>query len=126
MAVLPDRTSYAASGAWLVVLSLLSGCAADGPNSVGDPQAGATVIARSSCGSCHQIPGIGLADSRVGPSLAKFGRQQLIAGTLTNSQPNLILWLRHPRQVRPHGLMPDMGLTEGEARDVAAYLYQLQ
>ena len=126
MADLPNRMRFAAGLAWLIGGGFLSGCAADGPNSVGDPQAGATVIARSSCGSCHQIPGIGLADGRVGPSLASFGRQQLIAGTLPNSEPNLILWLRHPRQVRPHGLMPDMGLTEGEARDVAAYLYQLQ
>jgi cytochrome c1 len=110
----------------LAAAPALAGCAADAPNPIGDPRAGAIVIERASCGSCHRIPGIALADGRVGSSLAAFGRQRMIAGTLANNGPNLVLWLRHPQQVRPGNLMPDMGLTDRQARDVAAYLEALQ
>jgi cytochrome c2 len=110
----------------LIAAAALAGCAPAAPNIVGDPRAGAIVIARSSCGSCHIIPGIALADGRVGPSLAGFGGRMLIAGTLPNQAPNMILWLRHPQQVRPNDVMPETGLTDGQARDVAAYLYELR
>jgi cytochrome c1 len=120
------KPRHAAIAALLINGSALVGCASDAPNPIGDPQAGAIVIARSACGSCHRIPGIALADGRVGPSLAKFGRQLMIAGTLSNSAPNLVLWLRHPQEVRPRNLMPDMGLTDRQAHDVAAYLYELR
>lgn len=116
------RTAIAA----LLAGALLPGCAPEAPNPIGDPGEGAIEIARAACGSCHVIPGIPLADGRVGPSLAGFGGQRLIAGTLSNSPANLVLWLRNPRQVRPHGTMPDMGLSDRQARDVAAYLSGLR
>jgi cytochrome c1 len=37
-----------------------------------------------------------------------------------------MLWIRHPRQVEPHTLMPEMGVTEQEGRNIAAYLYTLR
>jgi cytochrome c2 len=119
----------AARHLWAVLAiggTALAACGTQSPNPIGDPRAGASVIERMSCGSCHRIPGIALADGRVGPSLATFGRQQLIAGTLPNSEPNLILWLTHPQAVRPGSLMPDMGLSDRQAHDVAAYLYELK
>jgi cytochrome c1 len=116
----------AATPAALIAAIALAGCAPAAPNIVGDPRAGEIVIARSSCGSCHIIPGIALADGRVGPSLAGFGSRMLIAGTLPNQAPNLVLWLKHPGQIRPNDVMPDVGLTDRQARDAAAYLYELQ
>ena len=104
----------------------LSACVSRSPNAIGDPYQGAVVIMRSSCGSCHVIPGIPLANGQVGPPLTAFGQRMIIAGTLPNSLPNLVLWLRHPQQVAPRNSMPETGLTDRQARDVAAYLYQLR
>ena len=53
------------------------------------------------------------------------GRSYL-AGNLTNSAGNMVRWIQHPREVRPGTAMPDTGITEGEARDIAAYLYQFK
>jgi cytochrome c1 len=38
----------------------------------------------------------------------------------------MIRWIRQPREVRPGTAMPDVGLTDQEARDIAAYLYQFK
>jgi len=37
----------------------------------------------------------------------------------------LVLWVRHPKQVKPLTAMPDMGVSEADARDIAAYLATL-
>jgi cytochrome c1 len=38
----------------------------------------------------------------------------------------LTAWLRDPPAIDPATLMPAMGLSEPEARDMAAYLYTLR
>jgi cytochrome c1 len=35
-------------------------------------------------------------------------------------------WLQHPPQVEPKTAMPDMGVTDADSRDIAAYLYSLK
>lgn len=105
---------------------LVSGCNAAGASTIGNPDRGAVIIGRASCGSCHEIPGIPLADGQVGPPLSRFGSRILIAGTIPNSPPNLVFWLQHPQQVRPGTTMPETGLSEAQARDVAAYLSELR
>jgi cytochrome c1 len=35
-------------------------------------------------------------------------------------------WIQHPLQVRPDTPMPEMGVTEADSRDIAAYLYTLR
>ncbi len=87
---------------------------------------GESVIVDKSCGSCHTIPGISGARGVVGPPLLFFSRRTMIAGQLPNSPENLIRWVRSPQSVEPDTAMPNLGLTEQEARDVAAYLYQLR
>jgi cytochrome c len=89
----------------------------------GNPEAGYRLIINSGCTGCHSIPGIPGADGRVGPSLEGFSEQATIAGVMQNSSDNLIRWIQHPREVDPKTAMPDLGLTEEQARDVAAYLY---
>jgi cytochrome c1 len=37
----------------------------------------------------------------------------------------MMRWLRDPPGVDPMTAMPNLGLTEPEARDIAAYLYTL-
>ena len=52
--------------------------------------------------------------------------REFIAGELPNTPPNLMRWIQHPRQVEAHTVMPEMGVTEQDSRDIVAYLYTLQ
>jgi cytochrome c1 len=61
----------------------------------------------------------------VGPPLTDFSHRGFIAGQLPNTGPNLIRWLLDPQAVEPGTDMPDLNLTETEARDIAAYLFTL-
>jgi cytochrome c2 len=92
----------------------------------GDPKAGAVAITRHACGSCHKIPGVQASVGMVGPPLGGIAARLYIASHLTNTPDNMILWLRDPQAVFPGNAMPNMGLTDREARDVAAYLYTLR
>ena len=87
---------------------------------------GEKAIRRFGCGACHQIRGIDGADGRVGPSLNGIALRAEIAGRLVNRPDNLVRWLRHPQEVVPGNGMPDMSITDLEARDIAAYLYTLR
>jgi cytochrome c2 len=92
----------------------------------GDPRQGAAEIAQTGCGSCHTIPGITGADGLVGPPLNQMGRRIFVAGLLRNTPDNMIMWLRDPQAIVPGNAMPNMGLQEQQARDIAAYLYTLR
>lgn len=89
----------------------------------GDPARGRQAIATHGCGGCHVIPGVRGADGRVGPSLKDFGNQMYIAGQLPNTPDYLIPWLQNPQRYAPGTAMPNLPVTEAEARDVAAFLY---
>lgn len=91
----------------------------------GDPAQGADAIGAYGCGACHEIPGIRRADGLVGPPLDKFGRRSFIAGELPNTPDNLVTWVMDPQQVEPGTAMPDLDVTEADARDIAAYLESL-
>lgn len=78
------------------------------------------------CGSCHSIPGVGEANGNVGPPLTNFGRRLYIAGVLQNTPEQLSRWITRPQEVQPGNAMPDLGVTQGQARDMAAYLYTLR
>ncbi len=84
---------------------------------------GKRAVERYGCGACHVIPGIRGARGRVGPKLEDFRNQIYIAGTLTNVPENLVRWIREPQAVNPGSAMPDLGVREEEARDMAAFLY---
>jgi cytochrome c1 len=92
----------------------------------GNAHRGALVIAQYGCGSCHTIPGVRAADGLVGPPLLWWSRRTFIAGQLPNTPENLVRWVRYPQSVDPHTAMPELGLSDQQARDVAAYLYTLR
>lgn len=92
----------------------------------GNAEHGRELIESYGCGSCHTIPGIHHANGLVGPPLYFFSRRTMIAGALPNTQENLVHWVEHPREVEPKTAMPDLGLTEDQAYDIAAYLYTLR
>lgn len=111
----------------IVTLILLAGCSREmQPNGLtGDAARGRTAIVRYGCASCHIIPGIPLQGS-VGPPLTHMARRAYIAGRLPNAAQNMIEWVRFPQRVAPGDAMPDLGVSEKEARDIAAYLYTLR
>lgn len=90
-----------------------------------DPIRGRQAILNHGCGACHVIPGVRGATGRVGPKLEEIRHQIYLGGVLTNSPRNLAEWIRKPREFHPDTAMPDLGIGEQEARDIAAYLYSM-
>jgi cytochrome c len=87
---------------------------------------GRLAIQAYGCGSCHMIPGIHGANGKVGPDLTGVAQRTAIAGALPNDPETMIRWLEHPQALRPGSGMPEMGVTEANARNMAAYLYSKQ
>ena len=92
----------------------------------GNARLGQTDIRKYGCNACHEISGVPGARGLIGPRLDGIGRRYYIAGELPNAPDNLMRWIEHPRQVEPHTAMPEMGVTEQDGRDIAAYLYTLR
>lgn len=129
MSAFPTRGRRAAAGLGVALLGvglLIGGCRQPGPSDIGDADRGALLIGQHQCGSCHVIPGVAQADGMAGPPLAHFARRTMIAGLIANTPAGLVGWLRAPQAAVPGNAMPDMGLNQQQARDVAAYLYSLR
>jgi len=90
-----------------------------------DPDAEAKGIMAGQCSSCHTIPGVPGAFGDIGPSLKGMAARPTIAAKLPNNDANMVRWLMHPQQVLPGTQMPDLGLTDAQARKIAAYLHTL-
>lgn len=95
------------------------------PAALGNSQQGQRLLAQFQCGACHQIPGVPAARSLVGPTLAHLAQQSYIAGQFPNQPDVLVRWIVDPPAMQPGTLMPAMGVSEQQARDMAAYLYGL-
>jgi cytochrome c2 len=111
-------------------LSLVAGCSGTddeaSPYSASQARRGAELIKAVGCGSCHIVPGIRPADGLVGPPLDHMGKRAFIAGLLRNTPENMVAWLRDPQAFVAGNAMPDVGLSEEEATDIAAYLDTLE
>lgn len=90
-----------------------------------EPERGRAVVRAHGCGACHVIPGVEGAVAWVGPPLMEWARRGYVAGRLPNAPEHLVAWLRDPQAISPGSAMPNLGLTEQEARDAAAYLFTL-
>ena len=84
------------------------------------------LIQKFGCGTCHTIPGIADADGQVGPPLNAIAKRVYLAGKLRNTPDNMVRWLKDPQAVVPGNAMPNMGISQDQARDIAAYLDTLQ
>jgi len=111
----------------IVVAALLAGCDAHLPEQEpltgGNARNGKDLVRQTGCGSCHTIKGIPGASATVGPSLEDVKKRTYLAGRLENKPANLIKWIRNPREIDPKTAMPQLDLSEAQARDIAAYLY---
>ena len=92
----------------------------------GSATKGAAAIAAYGCGTCHTVSGVPGATAVVGPPLAGIGQRSYVGGVLPNTPENLVRWIQRPREVSPRTAMPDLGVSERDARDIAAYLYTLK
>jgi cytochrome c1 len=123
----PRRTAAAVA---LPLALLMAGCVEESGRVAttggGDAERGAALIRDKGCGACHRIPGIRGADGLVGPPLDDFGRRVYVAGMLPNTRDGLVRWLLDPQAIVPGNAMPDVGLSETEAQDVARYLHELR
>ncbi len=119
----------------LIFSAALSGCSSLSDSDVraaaqltngGDAREASREIRSYGCNTCHQISGVPGARGLIGPPLDGIRDRYYIAGELPNTPDNLMRWIQHPRQVEPHTAMPEMGVTEQDSRDIAAYLYTLR
>jgi cytochrome c1 len=105
----------------------LAGCNAFGSSQRSDAEKrGADLIIANGCGTCHSIPGIAGARGNVGPPLDHMGTRVFIAGMLRNTPDNMVRWLKNPQAIIPGNAMPNMNLNDAQARDITAYLAELQ
>ncbi len=91
----------------------------------GNAHRGKVAIEHFGCGSCHAIPGIRSAIGVVGPSLAGIADRRIVAGVVPNTPDEMVRWIVMPQSMVPGNAMPNLGISDGEARDIAAYLYTL-
>jgi len=87
-----------------------------------DLERGRLALTQYACHACHMVPGVTGADTSVGPALSDLKSRKFIADDLPNDAANLARFIRDPQATNPHSAMPAMGVTESDARDMAAYL----
>ena len=126
------RARGAADAIAAVAIFFIAGCTEDPTRqwaaemTGGTPSRGQEAIRSYGCQSCHTIPGIQGAKALVGPPLAGIASRSYIAGVLSNTPQHMIEWLRDPPAIDSKTAMPNMNVTERDARDIAAYLYTLR
>jgi cytochrome c2 len=89
----------------------------------GDSRRGEAMFIQYGCGSCHALKNVRNATGMVGPPLDGVALRTIIGGHLSNTPNNMEHWIRDPQQVSPGTAMPDLGVGEGDARDITAFLY---
>ena len=118
-------------GALGLMVALAAGCRANPKKEAarltgGDPDRGVERIGYYGCGACHTIPGIQGADATVGPTLDHIAVREYLGGHLANTPANMIKWIQKPQEINKDTAMPEMGVTDQDARDIAAHLYTLR
>ena len=91
-----------------------------------DVARGKQALYQYACSACHTIPGVTSSFPNVGPPLEGIASRTLIAGKLSNTDDNMVLWLRGPNAIKPQTAMPNLQVTQEDAADMAAYLATLR
>jgi mono/diheme cytochrome c family protein len=92
----------------------------------GDAKRGKVALEQYACLTCHSIPGVVGEHAPVGPPLDRVATREYLAGVIRNNRENMVRWLRAPQDVHPGTAMPNLGVSERDALDMAAYLYTLK
>lgn len=117
------------AGSFIAVLALAACAEAEPPAHLAipgaDPARGKALIGAFGCGACHVVEGVTGANGLVAPRLENFASRTLLAGIYPNAPRFLVPWLMNPPALKPGTGMPDLGVAEMQARDIASYLYTL-
>lgn len=113
----------------LCALLALAGCERDRaavPPGIreGNRYVGRELLLRYGCVACHRIAGMPEVQGQSGPALERIAYRSYLGGILPNTPANMVRWITHPQAVSPGTAMPELGVSEQQARDMAAYLYQ--
>jgi cytochrome c1 len=92
----------------------------------GNPDNAPALVVRYGCAGCHRIKGLPEAVGLSGPSLDGVARETWVAGIMPATVDNLVGWIVNPRAYDPQTAMPNTGISEAEARDVATYLLSIR
>ena len=106
---------------WAAIVPLLF-CAACRPSLDERAARGAAAMEHYGCGSCHTVGGIPGARGLVGPPLNGIGSRMYVAGMLENTEQNMASWIHDPKAINPKTAMPNLGASEQDAGDMAAFL----
>jgi cytochrome c len=132
-AVTSKRILHSFGVAFLEIVGIVAivGCSTSTSTSTGqtvpggDPGRGQQALQRFGCGACHVIPGVTGARGAVGPPLTSFASRTIVAGRLSNTPDNLTRWIQDPQSIEPGNAMPNLDVSQSDARDMAAYLLSL-
>jgi len=103
----------------------VAGQKAPAPEPTGDAVAGKELFARHACVGCHTIRGV--AAGALGPDLTHFGSRALFgAGLWTTTPDNVAAWIKNPPALKPGSRMPNLGLSDADAKALAVYLISLK
>jgi cytochrome c2 len=92
----------------------------------GDVERGKMLVQQYGCLTCHIVPGIDGPRGMVGPSLEAFASRPMIINKVKNDLPTLTRYLQNPQQVDPQTAMPNLGLSEPDAKAIATFLHTLK
>lgn len=101
-------------------------CDEESSRAAGGDREALIALRRYGCHGCHSIPGIVGPAATLGPPLAGFGRRALVAGRFPNSEDQVAAWIRNPQDLDPRSAMPDLGVTDHDARLIARHLRALR
>jgi len=91
----------------------------------GPAATGKAVFAGSACVGCHTIKGV--SAGVLAPDLTHFGSRSMFgAGMWPTTPENVAEWVKDPQRLKPGVKMPALGLTDEQAKAVAAYLVSLK
>ena len=94
---------------------------------IGNADHGKALAAQYGCNVCHTVPGVEGPQGSLGPSLAGVAsRPRISLGKVQNTPENLVKYLQDPAAMYPQSSMPPIGLTDADAKDIAAYLLTLK
>jgi cytochrome c1 len=115
--------------ATVVACLLVAGCAPESDYQPrvtdGDAGRGRAALVQYECGVCHDIPGINWPAGQVGPALDRYAHRPYVAGKFPNEPELLVRWIRDAPALKPLTAMPSIDMPESDARDIAAYLYEV-
>ena len=94
------------------------------PGVAGDPERGRVTFADKGCVTCHTVRGVPNSTGILGPNLTNVAlRPTLTEAGFPNTPDQMARWILDPPAMKPGTIMPNLSLTDQQARDVVAFLY---